>query len=285
MIAIEQFSTVAWAILGALGLMSVFALTIFLLKITQFAQMGVGSRKVGRSVTQVFGHWQRGDMRAAHALMHNSRALRLQVLGRLVQSDGHNLALLQARDGIEMLSRQMRGLEAVVQAAPMVGLLGTVVGMIEAFSKLAATSGAADPAQLAGGIWTALVTTALGLCIAIVFYLASLWLDGRIAGEAHALEQMFSAIPHAPQTSPVPAAMAADAYALPPQTASPLEPPSPSPLPASAPNRTQPVPGGLGQRTDPGRFPLQNQAPGSGQTTSLWDNDAGPKPETFRSRP
>ena len=51
--------------------------------------------------------------------------------------------------------------------APMLGLLGTVVGMIIAFAKLAETGGAANPAELAGGISMALVTTVMGLIVAI----------------------------------------------------------------------------------------------------------------------
>ena len=70
----------------------------------------------------------------------------------------------------ELLSARLRSLETLNilgQVAPMIGLFGTVYGMIVAFQTIASTGGAADPVMLAGGIGTALVTTFWGLLIAI----------------------------------------------------------------------------------------------------------------------
>lgn len=74
----------------------------------------------------------------------------------------------QAAD--ELLSARVRRLETLNilgQVAPMIGLFGTVYGMIVAFQTVASSGGAADPVLLAGGIGTALVTTFWGLLIAI----------------------------------------------------------------------------------------------------------------------
>lgn len=74
----------------------------------------------------------------------------------------------QAAD--ELLSARVRRLESLNilgQVAPMIGLFGTVYGMIVAFQAVASSGGAADPVLLAGGIGTALVTTFWGLLIAI----------------------------------------------------------------------------------------------------------------------
>lgn len=65
------------------------------------------------------------------------------------------------------LARPLDYLSLIGNVAPMVGLLGTVVGMIFAFREVAETQGAATAAQLAGGIYQALVTTVGGLLIAI----------------------------------------------------------------------------------------------------------------------
>ena len=70
----------------------------------------------------------------------------------------------------ELLAARLRGLEKINvlgQVAPMVGLFGTVYGMIVAFQTIASTGGNADPVMLAGGIGTALVTTFWGLVVAI----------------------------------------------------------------------------------------------------------------------
>ena len=90
----------------------------------------------------------------------------------------------------------MSVLEMVVQAAPMLGLLGTVIGMIDAFSVLSVSEGGVNPAALAGGIWTALTTTALGLAIALVAYFFATWFESRIDRERNLIEAAVSAAIH-----------------------------------------------------------------------------------------
>ncbi|MFH1377825.1 MAG: MotA/TolQ/ExbB proton channel family protein [Planctomycetota bacterium] len=67
----------------------------------------------------------------------------------------------------------------IAAVAPMMGLLGTVVGMIAAFKMIATTAGSASPAQLASGIFTALITTAEGLIIAIPMLTVFTFLKNR----------------------------------------------------------------------------------------------------------
>jgi biopolymer transport protein ExbB len=68
---------------------------------------------------------------------------------------------------VSKLYRKLEYLSFIAAAAPMLGLLGTVTGMIRSFNIIAATEGAATPRQLAGGISEALVTTCMGLIVAI----------------------------------------------------------------------------------------------------------------------
>jgi hypothetical protein len=68
---------------------------------------------------------------------------------------------------IRYLETHMRGLEMISNVAPLLGLLGTVMGMVEAFSRLEGAGTRVDPAMLAGGIWEALLTTIGGLVVAI----------------------------------------------------------------------------------------------------------------------
>src|SRR5690606_3678268 len=104
------------------------------------------------------------------------------------------LAVQSAADQLATMTRHLRILESVVQAAPRRGLLGPVVGMISAFGELSAAGGAVDPAALATGIWTALLTTAAGLSIAIPFYFVSIWLESRIDEERATMEAAISAM-------------------------------------------------------------------------------------------
>lgn len=75
----------------------------------------------------------------------------------------------------------LRPLELIYYLAPVLGLLGTVLGMIEAFRGLEASAGLdKDSTALAGGIWEALLTTAVGLSIAIPFTAVHAWLETRL---------------------------------------------------------------------------------------------------------
>ena len=81
------------------------------------------------------------------------------------------------------LNRFIPAIGIIASISPMLGLLGTVTGMIQVFSSLAdeyAAGAHANPGMLAGGIWEALLTTAAGLCVAIPAYLLHRWLDAKL---------------------------------------------------------------------------------------------------------
>lgn len=92
------------------------------------------------------------------------------------------------------LGAYLRGLESVVTLAPLLGLLGTVLGMIEAFRQLETIGGQADPAVLAGGIWEALLTTAAGLTVAIPAAGALQWLESLVEGVRRGMEDAVTQI-------------------------------------------------------------------------------------------
>ena len=78
------------------------------------------------------------------------------------------------------LNRGVWGLELIATVSPLLGLLGTVLGMIEAFKALQVAGSQVNPAILSGGIWQALMTTAAGLAVAIPVLLIFKWLERRI---------------------------------------------------------------------------------------------------------
>jgi biopolymer transport protein ExbB len=78
------------------------------------------------------------------------------------------------------LYRKTEVLGLIGSIAPMLGLTGTVLGMIKAFNTIAATDGAAKPAELAGGIGQALVTTLMGLVVAIPTMVAFSYFRNKI---------------------------------------------------------------------------------------------------------
>jgi biopolymer transport protein ExbB len=87
------------------------------------------------------------------------------------------------------MTRHIRLLELIAMISPLLGLLGTVTGMIQSFQELAAAEGAANASVLAGGIWQALLTTAAGLLVAIPAAVAAALLSGRAEGAAAMIEQ------------------------------------------------------------------------------------------------
>lgn len=100
------------------------------------------------------------------------------------------------RAGFRAARREMRPLEGglgmlglIAMLSPLIGLLGTVVGMIDAFRALSEAGGAVDPSLLSAGIWVALLTTAAGLIVAIPATVAHGWFEGRLARFADLAEQ------------------------------------------------------------------------------------------------
>lgn len=199
---ITFFQLTSFIVYFLLGLLSLFALTIGIFKTAQFRRLGVGRRKEAETILD---DWLSGNVEEAI----QSAGRRKSVLARVLQAV---FSGIQARPGdpkyAEELSRQtaivelaslserMRALDMVVQAAPMLGLLGTVIGMIDAFSVLAVTDGAVDPTALASGIYVALTTTAAGLAIALAAFFIATWLEGRIDRERNLMEAVMSAAIH-----------------------------------------------------------------------------------------
>ncbi len=68
---------------------------------------------------------------------------------------------------LEMAERRLRGLSTIAHVATLMGLLGTVAGLVGAFHQIELNAGQVEPSDLAQGIWEALLTTAFGLSIAI----------------------------------------------------------------------------------------------------------------------
>ena len=78
-----------------------------------------------------------------------------------------DLIEIQVEKEVADSARFLSGLAVVAQASPLLGLLGTVVGMIAAFVQIETLGEMVTPSDLAGGIWVALLTTAAGLIVAV----------------------------------------------------------------------------------------------------------------------
>lgn len=81
---------------------------------------------------------------------------------------------------LRKLGKNLRGLGIIGHISPLLGLLGTVAGMIEAFITIEELGGRVDASVLAGGIWEALITTAFGLSVAIPAIVFYHYFEGRV---------------------------------------------------------------------------------------------------------
>lgn len=175
----------------AIAALSVIALAVALERFVRFRAETIAPSRLAPRVLQA---WRAGDADAARAAAAADRSVLGQVLAYLIEYRTRPIALLSARAG-EMASHALRRhqrmaypLAVVATVAPLVGLLGTVIGMIEAFHVIATAGGLGDPTLLAGGISKALVNTAAGLSVALPALALHHWFKHRLTGVGLRLE-------------------------------------------------------------------------------------------------
>lgn len=86
------------------------------------------------------------------------------------------------------LEKNLSALATIAGAAPMIGFLGTVIGMVEAFIAISQEEGSVSPKLLSSGIYTAMITTVAGLMVGIIAYLAYNFLVTRVQKVIHKME-------------------------------------------------------------------------------------------------
>ena len=139
---------------------------------------------------------------AAASLTHSGTAPADRVLSAAVAAaaggmSGAQLESELARHGnleVARMNRFLRVLEVIAMIGPLLGLLGTVLGMIEAFQQLELEGGSANAAVLAGGIWKALLTTAAGLVVAIPAAVAAHLFGARVETATVGIEDVIRSV-------------------------------------------------------------------------------------------
>lgn len=180
--------------------MSVLALAVVLLKLGQFLRLGL--MRTG-FIDAALESWRRGDAEAALQAVEGqpnpiAGVLRVAMEGIRRQEPEYQVREEAARVGVacvERLRGNLRLLEIIATLSPLLGLLGTVLGMIDAFQQLeTASAGQVDPAVLSGGIWEALLTTAVGLAVAIPATAALSLLERAVERFKHRLEDALTRV-------------------------------------------------------------------------------------------
>ncbi len=140
-------------------------------------------------IDRVMMYVKRGELTDASVLLSREQGPVARIMRVAVECILNRQMSMRSRESeisrvgsseLRYLESHMRGLEMAATIAPLMGLMGTVIGMIKAFSKLAEAGSRIDPSMLAGGIWEALVTTASGLMVAIPSLAAYYIIDSLI---------------------------------------------------------------------------------------------------------
>jgi biopolymer transport protein ExbB len=90
---------------------------------------------------------------------------------------------------VPRIEKNIRAILGAALLAPLIGLLGTMVGMLETFQKVSEQGGFTGPAELSGGVFAALITSVLGLTVAVPLYLFYLYFLGRATRLVHRIER------------------------------------------------------------------------------------------------
>ncbi len=163
--------------------LSVATLAVILWKLWALWRLGVWGGRHSRRALEL---WMQGRHAEALAAVRNRPSARARVAQAAIGTSlDPAIGEKAAREETTRIARQtlyraregLRALELIATIAPLLGLLGTVLGMIAAFQVLQSSGNRADPADLAGGIWEALLTTAAGMAVAIPAGVALSWFE------------------------------------------------------------------------------------------------------------
>ena len=207
--ALVSFIDMGGPAMWAIAALSVLTAALILWKVMRLLSFGAWSG--GRQTAAALDLWSQGRASEAISLIAGRRSHRARLAHAVMiaardpatdpiaaEAEAGRVArglLAQARSGL-------RALELASTIGPLLGLLGTVTGMIAAFQTLQEAGSRADPALLAGGIWEALLTTAAGMAVAIPAQIALTWFESVADALRHDMEDAATRILHGPRPTP-----------------------------------------------------------------------------------
>lgn len=175
----------------------VIAVLIVAIVLERFIVIGAAAALNGKKLTNdLVKALQRGDLQKARSISQKSSAPVAQVAQAMLEAGTADEAALQsaADDAATLalpdLTRRLSYLGVLANSATLIGLLGTITGLITAISGVGVADAAQRSAYLAAGISEALHTTAFGLVIAIPTLMIQGWLNGRVESVAQDVDEM-----------------------------------------------------------------------------------------------
>ncbi|MCU7938008.1 MAG: MotA/TolQ/ExbB proton channel family protein [gamma proteobacterium symbiont of Bathyaustriella thionipta] len=171
---------------------SFIALTILFERVIRFTFMGRPGRKTEQNLLEAL------KLRQPEAIIDKMRCPEGRLLQGMLQASKegiHDLNRVAIRLGSFELNKMEKGfrtLSFLGNTAPLLGLLGTIIGMIKAFMVIEQAGGQVDAQALAGGIWEAMLTTGVGLAVAIPVLLLLHLLESAADKRAHSMRNYAS---------------------------------------------------------------------------------------------
>jgi len=170
---------------------SVIAVYIFVERIRTINKANVSSDAFMAKIKELV---MKGDINGAKILCSQHDTPVARMIEKGVARIGSPLKNIEAsienvgKIEVFRLEKNLSVLATIAGAAPMIGFLGTVIGMVGAFMAIAQEEGSVSPKLLADGIYTAMVTTVAGLVVGIIAYLGYNYLVTRVSKVVHRME-------------------------------------------------------------------------------------------------
>lgn len=177
-------------VLGLLALVSmllVFERIFFFQKV----RVNVGNLLLGIANQVRKGAFAEAIHEAARARGPAARVVHAILLRKTLQRrDLRDIAQEAGQLEVVSLEHNLRALYGIALVAPLVGMLGTVSGLVKTFMVVSQDKGFASPSDMSAGVYESLITTGLGLAIAIPTYLFYLFFYGKVAKMVHQIERV-----------------------------------------------------------------------------------------------
>ncbi len=174
-----------------LGLLSLVA---FYILIERLLTMHRASKNQVEFLGQVKEMVTNGDLKGAETFCSETDTPTARMIEKGLSRVGNSLKDIEVavenvgKIEVNKLSKNLSVMATISGAAPMLGFLGTVIGMINAFIAIATQEGTVSPKDLAGGIYEAMITTAAGLTVGIIAYMSYNYLTARLEKIIHNME-------------------------------------------------------------------------------------------------
>jgi biopolymer transport protein ExbB len=192
----QSLSVIDLAIKG--GFMMIPIAVLWVLAIYLFIERVLTINKANQDPETFMGRIKelvlRGDINGAKMLCSQNGTPVARMIEKGIARIGSPLKNIEAsienvgKIEVFKLEKNLPTLATIAGAAPMMGFLGTVIGMVEAFISISQEEGSVSPKLLSSGIYTAMITTVAGLIVGIIAYLAYNYLVSRVQKVIHKME-------------------------------------------------------------------------------------------------